>query len=56
MSFSNSRFFFISRANIVFSSMLPMTTGEIETNLDVRTLETINATSRTANKTLFDDR
>ena len=27
MSFSNSRFFFISRANIVFSSMLPMTTG-----------------------------
>ena len=31
-----------------------MTTGEIETNLDFRTLETINATSRTANKTLFD--
>ena len=31
-----------------------MTTGEIETNLDVRTLETMNATSRIANKTLFD--
>ena len=41
---------YIYRANIALSSMLPMTTGEIETNLHVRTLET----SRTVNKTLCD--
>ena len=32
--------------------MLPMTTGEFESNLGVRTLETINKTSRAVVKTL----